>query len=148
MNAYPDGVVAFPSGRAERTKAPRVNARVSTPRKDAQQGSLQRSASWSDVFEGTLEGLRLAEAEFNSAAKADAFVLPDFILQEVTSDVRFTGGQLVCASRLSVEKWLAEYGITLSEPRLPRSPKAGQVIRANPDEREVADSDFGLSRST
>jgi CYTH domain-containing protein len=76
-----------------------------------------------DVFEGTLEGLRLAEAEFNSAAEADAFVLPDFVLHEVTGDVRFTGGQLVCASRLSVEKWLAEYGITLSEPRLRRSPR-------------------------
>jgi CYTH domain-containing protein len=72
-----------------------------------------------DVFEGALEGLRLAEAEFNSAAEADAFVLPGFVLHEVTSDVRFTGGQLVCASRLSVEKWLAEYGITLS--RLPLS---------------------------
>ena len=62
-----------------------------------------------DVFEDTFEGVRLAEAEFNSAAKADAFVFPDFILQEVTGDLRFTGGQLVCASRLSIEKWLAEY---------------------------------------
>src|SRR5579863_2348891 len=70
-----------------------------------------------DVFEGTLEGLRLAEAEFNSAAEADAFVLPDFILHEVTGDMRFTGGQLVCASRLSIQKWLTEYGITLFEPR-------------------------------
>jgi CYTH domain-containing protein len=85
-----------------------------------------------DVFEGTLEGLRLVEAEFNSAAKAHAFVLPDFILQEVTSDVRFTGGQLVCASRLSVEKWLAEYGITLSEPRLPRSPEGGSSHSCQP----------------
>jgi CYTH domain-containing protein len=70
-----------------------------------------------DVFEGTLEGLRLAEAEFNSDAEADAFVLPDFILQEVTGDMRFTGGQLVCAARVSVKRWLAEYGIRLSGPR-------------------------------
>ena len=70
-----------------------------------------------DVFEGTLAGLRLAEAEFNSAEEADAFVPPDFILREVTGDMRFTGGRLVCASRLSVAKWLAEYGITLYEPR-------------------------------
>jgi CYTH domain-containing protein len=68
-----------------------------------------------DVFEGALEGLRLAEAEFHSAEEADAFVLPDVILHEVTGDIRFTGGQLVGASRLSVEKWLAEYGMTFSE---------------------------------
>jgi CYTH domain-containing protein len=69
-----------------------------------------------DVFEGALQGLRLAEAEFDSAAEADALVVPDFILHEVTDDERFTGGQLVCASRRSVENWLAEYGMTLSDP--------------------------------
>jgi CYTH domain-containing protein len=69
-----------------------------------------------DVFEGALQGLRLAEAEFSSAAEADALVVPDFILHEVTDDERFTGGQLVRASRPSVEKWLAEYGMTLSDP--------------------------------
>jgi CYTH domain-containing protein len=74
-----------------------------------------------DVFEGTLQGLRLAEAEFNSAAEADALVVPEFILHEVTDDERFTGGQLVCASRPNVEKWLTEYGMTLSEPRPIRS---------------------------
>ena len=78
-----------------------------------------------DIFEGTLEGLRLAEAEFTSAADADAFIPPDFILHEVTHDIRFTGGQLVCASRLSIETWLAEYCITLSEPPLPRSREGG-----------------------
>ena len=67
-----------------------------------------------DVFEGALQGLRLAEAEFNSDAEADALVLPDFILHEVTDDDRFTGGQLVCASRTNVEEWLAEYGLRLS----------------------------------
>jgi CYTH domain-containing protein len=68
-----------------------------------------------DVFEGALQGLQLAEAEFDSAAEADALVVPDFILHEVTEDERFTGGQLVCASRPSVENWLAEYGMTLSD---------------------------------
>ena len=67
-----------------------------------------------DVFEGTLAGLLLAEAEFNSAAEADAFVLPAFIFHEVTGDLRFTGGHLVGATRPSVERWLAEYGMTLS----------------------------------
>ena len=69
-----------------------------------------------DVFEGALQGLRLAEAEFNSAAEAAALVVPDFILHEVTEDERFTGGQLVCASRPSVETWLAEYGMRFSDP--------------------------------
>jgi CYTH domain-containing protein len=66
-----------------------------------------------DLFEGVLQGLRLAEAEFNSAAEADSLVVPDYILHEVTEDERFTGGQLVCASRATVENWLAEYGMTL-----------------------------------
>ena len=69
-----------------------------------------------DVFEGALQGLRLAEAEFDSAADADSLVVPDFILHEVTGDQRFTGGRLVCASRPSVEKWLAEYGMTFCDP--------------------------------
>ena len=69
-----------------------------------------------DVFEGPLEGLRLAEAEFNSAAEADALIVPSFILHEVTGDDRFTGGRLTCASRRDIEKWLAGYGISLSNP--------------------------------
>jgi len=69
-----------------------------------------------DVYQDALEGLRLAEAEFNSAADADALVIPDYALHEVTDDERFTGGQLVCASRATVENWLAEYGMTLSDP--------------------------------
>lgn len=64
-----------------------------------------------DVFEGALYGLRLAEAEFHSAAEAEALNVPDFLLREVTDDERFTGGQLVCASRPDVESWLAGYGI-------------------------------------
>lgn len=67
-----------------------------------------------DVFEGALQGLRLAEAEFNSAAEADALIVPDFVLAEVTDDERFTGGQLVCASWPDVEVWMAEYRIRRS----------------------------------
>jgi CYTH domain-containing protein len=70
-----------------------------------------------DVFEGALEGLRLAEAEFDSDAEADALILPEYILREVTDDARFTGGQLVCASRADIEGWLTEYGLTLSDPQ-------------------------------
>jgi CYTH domain-containing protein len=66
-----------------------------------------------DVFEGELQGLVLAEAEFDSAGDADALTLPSFIRQEVSADVRFTGGKLVCASRRQIQAWLLEYGIRL-----------------------------------
>jgi len=69
-----------------------------------------------DVFEGTLQGLRLAEAEFDSDAEADALIVPDFILHEVTDDDRFTGGQLVRASRANIKDWLAQFGMTLTDP--------------------------------
>jgi CYTH domain-containing protein len=74
-----------------------------------------------DVFEGALQGLRLAEAEFNSETESDALLIPDFILHEVTNDERFTGGQLVCASQRNVESWLAEYGMPLSDAFSPGS---------------------------
>lgn len=76
-----------------------------------------------DVFEGSLQGLRMAEAEFESAAEPDALIVPDFILQEVTDDKRFTGGQLVRAAPSSVEQLLAEYGIALYDPRRLRCPQ-------------------------
>lgn len=63
-----------------------------------------------DVFTGPLEGLMLAEAEFESAAEAEALMLPPFIAHEVSTDVRFTGGRLVRASREDLAAWLAEYG--------------------------------------
>jgi len=65
-----------------------------------------------DVFEGELEGLLLAEAEFDSAAEADALT-PPFCFQEVSADARFTGGRLVRASRRDIQTWLLEYGIRL-----------------------------------
>ena len=64
-----------------------------------------------DVFEGTLAGLILAEAEFETAAEADALVLPAFLSAEVTADDRFTGGRLASASTELLRTWLAEYGL-------------------------------------
>jgi CYTH domain-containing protein len=66
-----------------------------------------------DIFEGALKGLLLAEAEFDSAAAADALTIPDFISREVSGDDRFTGGQLVSASQEDVRSWLLEYGVGL-----------------------------------
>lgn len=66
-----------------------------------------------DVFEGSLQGLILAEAEFDSGAQAASLVLPAFIVREVTDDDRFTGGRLVNASPGDIQRWLSEYGIRL-----------------------------------
>ncbi|MDB5425850.1 MAG: hypothetical protein JWQ29_3266 [Phenylobacterium sp.] len=47
-----------------------------------------------DRFEGPLEGLILAEAEFETDAALAAFAAPDFCVREVTDDRRYTGGAL------------------------------------------------------
>lgn len=62
-----------------------------------------------DVFEGPLERLILAEAEFDSAEDAEALTIPAFISREVTGDDRFTGGRLIHASREEIRAWLLEY---------------------------------------
>ncbi len=48
-----------------------------------------------DVFEGSLDGLVMAEAEFDSDDAMIAFPSPPFALREVTDDPRYTGGMLV-----------------------------------------------------
>jgi len=64
-----------------------------------------------DVFEGELKGLILAEAEFDSASDADGLIIPCFISREVSSDDRFTGGQLARATIQDVKRWLLDYRI-------------------------------------
>ena len=66
-----------------------------------------------DVFEDTLAGLVIAEAEFNSAEEASQWPLPPFILHEVTDDARFTGGELVRTSRKELVRLLAEYKLVI-----------------------------------
>ena len=67
-----------------------------------------------DVFAGHLDGLVLAEVEFGSAAEAGAFAAAPFCHAEVTADRRFTGGELVRATRAQVRTWTAEYGVELA----------------------------------
>ncbi|WP_438306634.1 hypothetical protein ACSHXN_44225 (plasmid) [Streptomyces sp. HUAS TT11] len=64
-----------------------------------------------DVFDGHLQGLVLAEAEFTSDKEAQSFMPPAECVAEVTDDTRFTGGQLVRTSRQELLRWLAEYGL-------------------------------------
>ena len=47
-----------------------------------------------DEFEGALKGLRMVEAEFDTAERMAAFAMPDFATCEVTDDPRYGGGQL------------------------------------------------------
>ena len=48
-----------------------------------------------DVFKGALDGLVMAEAEFENVQAMHAYAAPDFAGREVTEDLRFTGGELV-----------------------------------------------------
>jgi CYTH domain-containing protein len=64
-----------------------------------------------DVFDGHLQGLVLAEAEFTTDEEAQLFVPPADCVAEVTDDIRFTGGRLVETSRQHLLQWLAEYGL-------------------------------------
>jgi CYTH domain-containing protein len=48
-----------------------------------------------DEFQGALDGLIMAEAEFKTRDLLAAFPTPDFAAREVTDDPRFTGGNLV-----------------------------------------------------
>jgi CYTH domain-containing protein len=66
-----------------------------------------------DVFKGALEGLILAEAEFDSPEAAGALLLPFFVVRDVSTDSRFTGGCLVRAQREELLAWLLEYGVEL-----------------------------------
>ena len=45
-----------------------------------------------DEFQGGLDGLIIAEAEFKTPDQLAAFPMPDFAVREVTDDPRFTGG--------------------------------------------------------
>lgn len=47
-----------------------------------------------DAFQGALDGLILAEAEFDTVEAMRAFAPPDFVEREVTEDLRYGGGAL------------------------------------------------------
>jgi CYTH domain-containing protein len=47
-----------------------------------------------DEFSGELDGLIIAEAEFDTPERLASFAMPDFAVREVTDDPRFTGGYL------------------------------------------------------
>ena len=64
-----------------------------------------------DVFEPPLDGLVLAEAEFDDDAAMAAASPPEDSVAEVTSDIRFSGGRLVVTNRADLRQHLAEFGL-------------------------------------
>jgi hypothetical protein len=61
-----------------------------------------------------IAGLILAEGKFDSAATAEALPFPSFAVGEVSTDDRFTGGELVRASREDIQIWMLSYGVAQS----------------------------------
>jgi CYTH domain-containing protein len=47
-----------------------------------------------DEFQDDLQGLVVAEAEFESDAEMEAFAMPQFAVREITDDLEYTGGSL------------------------------------------------------
>ena len=70
-----------------------------------------------DVFEGRHQGLILAEMEVEKKAEADAFVLPSFVLKDVTEDPFFTGGNLVTMTNEEFRQGLSQRIRDLEESR-------------------------------
>lgn len=58
-------------------------------------GKIDGADVFVDVFDGTLSGLIMAEAEFENAEAMERYAMPDFAVREVTDDLRYTGGCLV-----------------------------------------------------
>jgi CYTH domain-containing protein len=64
-----------------------------------------------DVFDPPLDGLVLAEIEFDTDSAMTDFPCPECAVAEVTFDPRFTGGRLVSTPAAELRSWLNEFGI-------------------------------------
>jgi CYTH domain-containing protein len=66
-----------------------------------------------DVFDPPLAGLTLAECEFEDEASENSFVPPTWVLAEVTTDARFTGGRLATMSPADLPELLSAFGVVI-----------------------------------
>ena len=64
-----------------------------------------------DQFQGSLEGLVLAEVDFGPDGNPSSLPIPSFALAEVTDDDRCTGGRLALTTRSQIEALLAEFNV-------------------------------------
>ena len=62
-----------------------------------------------------LDGLVMAEAEFDSDEEMAAFGSPGGAVAEVTGDSEFTGGRLAVTTRAELARRLAPFGLRLRE---------------------------------
>ncbi len=65
--------------------------------------------AWVDVFEGVLNGLVIMEVDFGPDGDPEAFVVPSFVVREVTDDERFTGGNLASTTENNLKGILEEF---------------------------------------
>jgi CYTH domain-containing protein len=79
--------------------APEYDLLTKLPAKELRKHRYHLGRYSIDVFEGELDGLMLAEAEFASEDEMRAHTPPDFAGPEVSDDIRYTGG------------WLAQNGL-------------------------------------
>ena len=63
-----------------------------------------------DVFRGDLQGLALAELEFDEEASKASFARPDFCLADVTHEDFIAGGRLAGKAYEDLEEELARFG--------------------------------------
>ena len=70
--------------------------------------TIQNHSLSIDVFEGRHQGLILAEMELENRVEADAFVLPAFLLKDVTKDPFFAGGNLVAMTDEEFKQGLSQ----------------------------------------
>ncbi|MFE9127279.1 hypothetical protein ACFYOF_17980 [Streptomyces sp. NPDC007148] len=80
-----------------------------------------------DVFDGHLQGLVLAEAEFTSNKEAQSFMLPAECVAKVTDDTRFTGGSLSEPPGRSCSDGWPNTGSIQKAPRI--RPSSTKLIR-------------------
>jgi CYTH domain-containing protein len=64
-----------------------------------------------DQFQGTLEGLVIAEVDFGPNGDPSSLPMPSFAIAEVTDDERFTGACLAVTTRPQVKALLDEFNV-------------------------------------
>jgi len=106
QNAYETTITNIYLTEAEYNLFESLEARILTKRRYPY--TWQNYTLSIDVFEGRHQGLILAEMELENKAEADAFVLPSFVLKDVTDDPFFTGGNLVAMTEAEFRQGLSQ----------------------------------------
>lgn len=106
QNAYETTITNMYLTEAEYNHFEALEAKTLTKRRYPYM--MQNHAFSIDVFEGRHQGLILAEMELEHEAEVSEFVLPSFVLKEVTNDPFFTGGNLVTMTDAEFKQGLSQ----------------------------------------